>query len=185
MKREFSNRWVRRPEKTKNKPRCNARHWTSSWRGLGNDKAYTEAYLRLEGPRGKVLYVGLTGKLSKLEIRSSERPGNFSRILKQLEKRLTLAVVSVTATVPEKKTLKDSALVLIVLPVATAFATGTVFSDTFRGWIPTKPQLEIISPSAGIVPPNFEVRWQLQTESFGSKQINDRSKASFLIMASL
>jgi len=149
---------------------------------LGNDKAYTEAYLQLEGPRGKVFHVGLTGKLSKLEIRSSERPGDFSRILKQLEKRLTLAVVSVTPTVPEKKLLKDSALVLIGLPMATAFLTGTLFSDTFRGWITTKPKLEIISPPAGIVPPNIEVHWQLQTESFGSKHINDGSKASFRII---
>jgi hypothetical protein len=149
---------------------------------LGQDKAYTEAYLRLEGPRGKLLHVTLTGKPSKLEIRSSERPGDFSRILKQLEKRLALTVVSVTPSVPEKKTLKDSAWVLIALPVATAFATGTMFSDTFRGWITTKPKLEIISPPAGIVPPNIEVRWQLQTESFGSKHINEGSKASFRII---
>jgi len=113
---------------------------------LRNDRDYTEAHLRSEGPRGRALYIGLTGKLSRLEIRSSERPGDFSRIVKQLEKRLNLTVVSVTPTASEKKTLKDSAWVLIVLPMATAFATGTIFSDTFRGWITTKPKLHIITP---------------------------------------
>jgi hypothetical protein len=157
---------------------------------LGNDKAYTEAYLRLEGPRGKVFYVGLTGKLSRLEIRSSQRPGDFSQILKHLEKRLNLAVVSVTSTVPEKTTLKDSALVLIGLPVLTAFATvltafatGTVFSDSFRAWVTTKPTLRVFDPpKGGSVSPNVEIRWQLRTERFGSTHNIDRSTAKFIII---
>jgi hypothetical protein len=156
---------------------------------LGSDKAYSEAILQLEGPRGKNLYVGLTNKLTKLEIRSSERPGDFSQILKNLESRLSLTVVSVTPSVTDKRPLKESAWVLIALPVATAFATGTIFSDTFRTWITAKPKLEITSPpkSSGSPPApatvseTFEVRWQVQTETFGKKEHIEQSNATFHI----
>jgi len=147
------------------------------------ERRYAEVHLRLEGPRGKGLSLRITDNCSKLEIRSSEPPGEFKSMVAQLEKRLKLRKSPSATPNPERAGLKDSMWILLVLPMVTAFLTGTLFSDSFRAWSTPQARIEIVSPdSVAVVSGPIEVWWKLHVQQWGRDHLYGDRPANLELM---
>ena len=154
---------------------------------LGKDKRYIAAHLQVKGPHGAQMGVHVLNKCTRLELKSHLSPDKFPDLVELFDKELDLEKIAETKEQAEdqKKSLKDSGWVLILLPILLAILTSGVLSDSFRNAAFSKYTLQIVSPSADegkpIVMPAqpFEVYWKLQTEHWFRKTIDLDSPANY------
>jgi hypothetical protein len=154
---------------------------------LAKGKRYIAAHLQIKGPSGAQMGIHVLNKCTKLELKSHLSPDKFPEFVKSFDEELDLKKIAETKEQAESqnKSLKDSFLVLILLPLFTAVLTSTVLSEQFRTAAIPKYSLQIVSPNSEdgkpIVLPTqqFEVYWKLQSERWFQKKIDIDSPASY------
>lgn len=154
---------------------------------LAKGKRYIAAHLQIKGPSGAQMGIHVLNKCTRLELKSHLSPDEFPELVKLFDEELDLKKIAETKEQAEsqKKSLKDSVWVLILLPLITAFLTSTVLSDQFKTAAIPKYSLQIVSPNAEdgkpIVLPaqQFEVYWKLQSERWFKKRTDLDSPASY------